>query len=235
MCHDKKSYIMSCHCDLLPHDQLLRLILPFLLLALAPHTLAQPAANNFPPLPELLQYQASKSKQGTRWAPFRKYAMRRMRLPETVAASDNHLWGYLVSLPDSSFQASRPLDRQLKADGPLAFAVIDHPAGSLQLVFWDKRIYRNYAEWIARIGFTLSSQRPFGILQHPLLPQRGSQYPHRHHDLGRLLPDGDQRIKTLISNALALGSNGLFLDMQESGNALFFTSKRRRLLLLIDF
>lgn len=54
---------MSCHCDLLPHDQLLRLILPFLLLALAPHALAQPAANNFPPLPELLQYQASKSKQ----------------------------------------------------------------------------------------------------------------------------------------------------------------------------
>ena len=76
---------------------------------------------------------------------------------------------------------------------------------------------------------------PATILQHPLLPQRGSQYPHRHHDLGRLLPDGDQRIKTLISNALALGSNGLFLDMQESGNALFFTSKRRRLLLLIDF
>lgn len=140
--------------------RLLRLILPFLLLALAPHALAQPAVNNFPPLPELLQYQASKSKQGTRWAPFRKYAMRRMRLPETVAASDNHLWGYHVSLPDSSFQASRPLDRQLKADGPLAFAVIDHPAGSLQLVFWDKRIYRHYAEWIARIGFTLSSHRP---------------------------------------------------------------------------
>ena len=79
---------MSCHCDLLPHNQLLRLILPFLLLALAPHALAQPAANNFPPLPVLLQYQASKSKQGPRWAPFRKYAMRRMRLPETVAASD---------------------------------------------------------------------------------------------------------------------------------------------------
>lgn len=132
----------------------------FLLLALAPHALAQPAANNFPPLPELLQYQASKSKQGTRWAPFRKYAMRRMRLPEPIDASNNHLWGYHVSLPDSSFQASRPLDRQLKADGPLAFAVIDHPAGSLQLVFWDKRIYRHYAEWIARIGFTLSSQRP---------------------------------------------------------------------------
>ena len=75
---------MSCHCDLLPHEQLLRLILPFLLLALAPHALAQPAANNFPPLPELLQYQASKSKQGTRWAPFRKYAMRRMRLPEPI-------------------------------------------------------------------------------------------------------------------------------------------------------
>lgn len=82
---------MSCHCDLLPHDQLLRLILPFLLLAFAPHTLAQPAANNFPHLPELLQYQASKSKQGTRWAPFRKYAMRRMRLPETIDASNNHL------------------------------------------------------------------------------------------------------------------------------------------------
>ena len=94
MCHDKKSYIMSCHCDLLPHNQLLRLILPFLLLALAPHALAQPAANNFPPLPELLQYQASKSKQGTRWAPFRKYAMRRMRLPEPIDASNNHLWGY---------------------------------------------------------------------------------------------------------------------------------------------
>ena len=108
---------MSCHCDLLPHNQLLRLILPFLLLALAPHALAQPAANNFPPLPELLQYQASKSKQGTRWAPFRKYAMRRMRLPEPVDASNTHLWGYHVSLPDSSFQASRPLDRQLKADG----------------------------------------------------------------------------------------------------------------------
>ena len=160
MCHDKKSYIMSCHCDLLPHDQLLRLILPFLLLALAPHALAQPAANNFPPLPELLQYQASKSKQGTLWAPFRKYAMRRMRLPEPIDASNNHLWGYHVSLPDSSFQASRPLDRQLKADGPLAFAVIDHPAGSLQLVFWDKRIYRHYAEWLARIGYTLSSHRP---------------------------------------------------------------------------
>lgn len=83
-----------------------------------------------------------------------------MRLPEPIDASNNHLWGYRVSLPDSSFQASRPLDRQLKADGPLAFAVIDHPAGSLQLVFWDKRIYRHYAEWIARIGFTLSSQRP---------------------------------------------------------------------------
>lgn len=151
---------MSCHCDLLPHDQLFRLILPFLLLALAPHALAQPAANNFPPLPELLQYQASKSKQGTRWAPFRKYAMRRMRLPEPNDASNNHLWGYHVSLPDSSFQASRPLDRQLKADGPLAFAVIDHPAGSLQLVFWDKRIYRHYAEWLARIGYTLSSHRP---------------------------------------------------------------------------
>ena len=148
---------MSCHCDLLPHNQLLRLILPFLLLALAPHALAQPAANNFPPLPELLQYQASKSK------PFRKYAMRRMRLPEPNDASNNHLWGYHVSLPDSSFQASRPLDRQLKADGPLAFAVIDHPAGSLQLVFWDKRIYRHYAEWIARIGFTLSSQEGLSI------------------------------------------------------------------------
>lgn len=155
----KISFIMSCYRDLLPHVQLLRLTLPFLLLVLAPHALAQPAVNNFPPLPELLQYQASKSKQGTRWSPFRKYAMRRMRLPET-AASDYQLWSYHVSLPDSSFQAARPLERQLKADGALAFAVIDHPAGSLQLVFWDKRIYRHYAEWIARIGFTLSSQRP---------------------------------------------------------------------------
>ena len=212
---------MSCHCDLLPHDQLLRLILPFLLLAFAPHALAQPATNNFPPLPELLQYQASKSKQGTRWAPFRKYAMRRMRLPETVDASNNHLWGYHVSLPDSSFQASRPLDRQLKAEGPLAFAVIDHPAGSLQLVFWDKRIYRHYAEWIARIGFTLSSQRPSSNI----LQQGRLQHPHRHHHLGRLLPDGDQRIRTLISNALASGSEGLFLDTQESEYALFLLPK----------
>lgn len=214
---------MSCHCDLLPHEQLLRLILPFLLLALAPHALAQPAANNFPPLPELLQYQASKSKQGTRWAPFRKYAMRRMRLPEPINASNNHLWGYHVSLPDSSFQASRPLDRQLKADGPLAFAVIDHPrrfppTGLLGQAHLPPlcRMDRSY-----RLHLVL----PATILQHPLLPQRGSQYPHRHHDLGRLLPDGDQRIRTLISNALASGSEGLLLNTQESEEALFLLPK----------
>ena len=66
---------------------------------------------------------------------------------------------------------------------------------------------------------------PTTILQHPLLPQRGSQYPHRHHHLGRLLPDGDQRIRTLISNALASGLEGLFLDMQESEEALFLLPK----------
>lgn len=144
----------------LPLSQPFRLFLLILPLLLSHHALAQSAANNFPPLPDLLQYQASKAKQGARWAPFRKYAMRRMRLPETINASDNHLWGYHVSLPDCSFQASRPLYRQLKADSPLAFAVIDQPSGILQLVFWDKRIYRHYAEWLARIGYTLSSHRP---------------------------------------------------------------------------
>ena len=208
---------MSCHCDLLPHEQLLRLILPFLLLALAPHALAQPAANNFPPLPELLQYQASKSKQGTRWAPFRKYAMRRMRLPEPNDASNNHLWGYHVSLPDSSFQASaegRRSSRLRRDRPPRRFP----PTGLLGQAHLPPlcRVDRSY-----RLHLVL----PATILQHPLLPQRGSQYPHRHHDLGRLLPDGDQRIRTLISNALASGLEGLFLDTQESEYALFLLPK----------
>ncbi len=144
-------------------------------------------------------------------------------LAETIDASNNHLWGYHVSLPDSSFQASRQLDRQLKADGPLAFAVIDHPrrfppTGLLGQAHLPPlcRMDRSY-----RLHLVL----PATILQHPLLPQRGSQYPHRHHDLGRLLPDGDQRIRTLISNALASGLEGLFLDTQESEEALFLLPK----------
>ena len=136
------------------------LLLPFLLLVFSPVVHAQQAPNNFPKLPELLQYQSSKHRQGTRWSPFRKYAMRRMRLPEQLASSDLQLWGYHAELPDSTFSAAQPLFRQLQSHGQLGFAAIDYPAASLQLVFWDKRIYRHYADWLARIGYTLTSHKP---------------------------------------------------------------------------
>ena len=130
------------------------------LLAIIPRAYAQQAPNNFPKLPELLQYQSSKHRQGTRWSPFRKYAMRRMRLPESLPATDLQLWGYHAELPDSTFSAAKPLFRQLQSHGQLGFAAIDYPAASLQLVFWDKRIYRHYADWLARIGYVLMSHRP---------------------------------------------------------------------------
>lgn len=130
------------------------------LLAFSPQLRAQQVPNNYPKLTELLQYQHSKATHGTRWAPFRKYAMRRIRLPETLPPSDDQLWGYHTELPDSTFSPSKPLTRQLRPHGPLGFAAIDHPTGSIEIVFWDKRIYRHYADGLSRIGYTLASHTP---------------------------------------------------------------------------
>lgn len=135
---------------------LLLLVLSLYLLASIPRAYAQQTPNNFPKLPELLQYQASKYRQGTRWSPFRKYAMQRMRLPESLPATDLQLWCYHAELPDSTFSPAKPLFRQLQSHGQLGFAAIDHPTGALEIVFWDKRIYRHYADWLARIGYALA-------------------------------------------------------------------------------
>lgn len=137
----------------------------YVLLYIAPlsfpiSSFAQQQPNHLPPLPELLQYQASKARQGTRWMPFRKYTMHRSRLPETLSPDSVQLWEYHTLLPDSTYTPTLPLCRQLTPTAPLAFAVIDHTQSNLQLVFWDKRIYRHYADWLNRIGYTLSQHLP---------------------------------------------------------------------------
>lgn len=139
---------------------LLHVILSIALLFSPFSSFAQQQPNHLPPLPELLQYQASKARQGTRWTPFRKYAMHRSRLPETLSPDSVQLWVYHALPPDSAYTPTLPLCRQLKATAPQAFAVIDHTQSNLQLVFWDKRIYRHYADWLNRIGYTLPQHRP---------------------------------------------------------------------------
>lgn len=125
----------------------------------------QKALGDLPDLGELLQYQSTKARLGTKWVPFRKYGMQRMRLSERFSTSGKQLWGCRVVLPDSIQHPGWPLNRQLQPTGHLAFAAIDDPVGTLQLVFWDKRIYRQYAQWLSRIGFNIAAQRqPTNVL-----------------------------------------------------------------------
>lgn len=114
---------------------------------------------------ELLQYQQRKGLSAHVQPPFGKYGGSRIRASSLLPGNDpRQLWGREVGRNDAFVPDKQPLYRIFRKKSDDSVAFIDTWGGSLQVVFWNKLIYRHCASELRRMGFVCLSNAQSNVL-----------------------------------------------------------------------
>lgn len=115
------------------------------------------------PAHNLLQYEAAKARGKAAGRLFKKAGFERIQAHDVLRGRESCiLWGLDVKANLEYDGTRQPLYRLFRKTRLSAMGLIDHIGGvgqPVELVFWDKRIYRAYAAELAGLGFVKSITR----------------------------------------------------------------------------